>query len=58
MLHVFRWWGGELKHEIWPVLRECARSAAAESRLAARQWLSPNPGLIFAFDPSHGPETA
>ncbi len=34
------------------------RAAAAERRLAACQWLSPNPGLIFVFDPQHGPETA
>lgn len=35
-----------------------ARAAAAERRLGACQWLSPNPGLIFVFDPQHGPETA
>lgn len=34
------------------------RAAAAERRLSACQWLSPNPGLIFVFDPQHGPETA
>lgn len=34
------------------------RAAAAERRRGACQWLSPNPGLIFVFDPQHGPETA
>lgn len=34
------------------------RAAAAERQLRACQWLSPNPGLIFVFDPQHGPETA
>lgn len=34
------------------------RAAAAQRRLNACQWLSPNPGLIFVFDPQHGPETA
>lgn len=33
-------------------------AAAAARRLGACQWLSPNPGLIFVFDPQRGPETA
>lgn len=36
--------------------RTCA--AAAQRWLGACLWLSPNPDLIFEFDPQHGPETA
>lgn len=49
--------GGELSVRFG---RHCVNvcAAAAERRLGACQWLSPNPGLIFVFDPQHGPETA
>lgn len=38
--------------------RANTRAAAAQRRLGACLWLSPNPDLIFVFDPQHGPETA
>lgn len=34
-----------------------ARAAAAQRRLVLVGSFLPNPGLIFVFDPQHGPET-
>lgn len=58
-LHVERWEGAQW--ELWGgggARRANTRAAAAQRRLGACLWLSPNPDLIFVFDPQHGPETA
>lgn len=54
---LYMWGGGKELSGSSGRWRVSTRAAAAQRRLGACQWLSPNPDLIFVFDPQHGPET-
>lgn len=55
---LYMWKGGKELSGGSERRRGSTGAAAAQRQLGACLWLSPNPDLIFVFDPQHGPETA